>query len=379
MPPPTSVERARALQEQNEKRDLKGQIQTLTAQIQALQIQLGAAKSETGKAVVDAVAQANLQHDVTVREIYRQYHAETVNATRLRRELRQEKDDEIQILKDQVETLQAELEEWENAAPAPADAMAVDGHVLNCAICFADSAGNTMLSCGLHHICRECFGEYLDGKIATGCVAPVTCQATTGGCGYVFPEKELILVDVDRFLAWKKVMMDIKDQQIATAQKQLRESVFKIVESVEEARQYIIREILTTKCPKPGCGQVFLEFEGCAALICSNANCSVVGHPGNPRRQTNFCAWCGKAWGNSDEMHRHIIYCSMNPSPGQFFPVYGMDTYLSVLRKRQRDEIKQYLRAQQESVGLEMIRQILVACQQDISQCGIEEIEYIRL
>ena len=69
----------------------------------------------------------------------------------------------------------------------------------------------------------------------------------------------------------------------------------------------------------------------------------------------------------------------MNPSPGQFFPVYGMDTYLSVLRKRQRDEIKQYLRAQQESVGLEMIRQILVACQQDISQCGIEEIEYIRL
>ena len=56
-----------------------------------------------------------------------------------------------------------------------------------------------------------------------------------------------------------------------------------------------------------------------------------------------------------------------------------MDTYLSVLRKRQRDDIMQYLRAQQEGVGLEMIRQILVACQQDILECGIEEIEYNRL
>ena len=97
---------------------------------------------------------------------------------------------------------------------------------------------------------------------------------------------------------------------------------------------------------------------------------------GCDNKKTNFCAWCGKEWGNDDEMHRHIRNCSLNPSPGQFFPNYGMDTYLSVLRKRQRDDIMQYLRAQRESVGVEMIRQILVACQTDISDCGIQEIEY---
>ena len=197
---------------------------------------------------------------------------------------------------------------------------------------------------------------------------------------YVYLEQDLVRVDTTNFLRWNRAKMDVKDAQVATAQQQLRESVVKTVDSPEEGRQYIITKILTTTCPKPGCGQVFDRFEGCASLRCSNENCWVLG----VNKKTNFCAWCGKEWGNDEEVHRHIIYCLMNPTPGQYYPdgdtqADKLETYLRVLRKRQRDEIKQYLRSQKESVGLEMIRQILVACQGDFRACGIDEIEYNRV
>lgn len=381
MPPPNYSQRKSSLQEQNDKRILETENHNLKAQIQALLIQLNAVQADTERAVQDAVAQSSAIKDNKYNRLMTRCVNENLTATQTIQTITAEKT----ALEEQVEELRRRLEQLENA-PAPADAMAVDGQMRECSICRVDSDASKMLSCGGdHRMCSECFGTWLDGKINTGCVDPVTCQglftqAIAGQCVHAFSNANLVrVVGGEKVLTWFVLKMDVKDEQVAMAQKQLRESVFKIVESVEEAREHIITQILTTKCPKPGCGKVFLEFEGCAALICSNPNCSVVGDQDNPRRQTNFCAWCGKAWGNSDEMHRHIIYCSMNPSPGQYYPNYGMNTYLSVLRKRQRGDIMQYLRAQQESVGLDMIRQILVACQQDISQCGIEEIDYFRL
>ena len=308
----SSAQRAKALREQREQIDNGDRIRALEAQLQNTQIQLD-------KAVLDAVAQANAKQERKFKRLWTHYRNESATATQRIQIITAEKT----VVEAQVDELKQQVEELENAAPAVADAMAVDGQELKCAICGFDSGASTMLSCvGDHHMCSECFGTCLDGKIATGCVAPMTCQGIftrviAGGCANEFSDADLVrVVGAEKVLTWYNLKMDVKDEQVATAQRQLRESVFKIVESVEEARQHIITQILTTKCPKPGCAQVFLEFEGCASLRCSNENCYVVGY----NKKTNFCAWCGKAWGSDDQIHRHILTCFYNPNQGQYYP-----------------------------------------------------------
>ena len=63
---------------------------------------------------------------------------------------------------------------------------------------------------------------------------------------------------------------------------------------------HIEDEIMTLKCPAVGCGQAFLDFDGCYALRCS-------------RCATNFCGYCLLDHGEGIEAdracHAHVAQC----------------------------------------------------------------------
>ena len=59
-------------------------------------------------------------------------------------------------------------------------------------------------------------------------------------------------------------------------------------------RKHIVDNLLTLKCPRAGCGQAFVKYEGCAALYCPRAGCGC-----------GFCAICFKDCGR--DAHDHVI------------------------------------------------------------------------
>jgi len=64
----------------------------------------------------------------------------------------------------------------------------------------------------------------------------------------------------------------------------------------------VVEEILTLKCPRPGCMQAFFDFDGCFALTCSRCGCG-------------FCAYCLEDCGR--DAHRHVANCRHNTAPGR--------------------------------------------------------------
>lgn len=75
---------------------------------------------------------------------------------------------------------------------------------------------------------------------------------------------------------------------------------------VHAARNHIVEEILTLKCPV--CGQAYIDFEGCFALKCS-------------RCAAGFCAWCGT--GGAGDAHSHVRQCDHKPPGADIY--FGTD------------------------------------------------------
>ena len=63
-------------------------------------------------------------------------------------------------------------------------------------------------------------------------------------------------------------------------------------------RQQIEEEILTLRCPRPGCRQAFAAFDGCLAVQCSRAGCGAY-----------FCAICTTDCRSSADAHAHARAC----------------------------------------------------------------------
>ena len=66
---------------------------------------------------------------------------------------------------------------------------------------------------------------------------------------------------------------------------------------------------------------MFVDFDGCFALTCSNKSCKAA-----------FCAWCLQDCGA--DAHRHVAHCKMNADPGK---VYGvLDKFQNHHKKEKR-------------------------------------------
>jgi len=339
------AERARAVQEQSEKRDLQAQIQTLTAQIQAytaqvnaLEIRLGAAESEADRAVVHAVAQAeqllNARHEQSRRQTLRQWRAESANST----QLVQAKDDTIYGLTRQLEiitaaktALEARVEELENAAPAPADAV-MDDSMMTCSVCVEDFSKNTMQNCNgrtnrteanpegdpaEHHVCSECF----IGGVKTAMSDSNVNVKCLGGCQTPYTHEPIRkLLPEDDFAQWLALQTQreagrIQDARDAYWLQRIETGIDPEEAQVENTARLICDDILTNKCGNPNCGQRWVDFDGCMAIQCAKWEC-----------RHYFCGWCMN-FHHADyhTAHNHVRTCPRSYNPGSYFAPGGVE------------------------------------------------------
>lgn len=121
--------------------------------------------------------------------------------------------------------------------------------------------------------------------------------------------------------------------------------------STARHRLRIAETIFTLKCPR--CSLVFLDWDGCAAVRCSQCNCS-------------FCGLCLKDCG--EDAHSHVKACDKNPEKPSFFVSQSALTkaHQTLFRKAYLD----YLNQEVETVILR--RAVHEACQADLRGLGLE-------
>jgi hypothetical protein len=121
------------------------------------------------------------------------------------------------------------------------------------------------------------------------------------------------------------------------------------------ARTHIVDQILTLACPRPGCGQAFLDFEGCFALRCRRCPCG-------------FCGWCLADCGN--DAHAHVRQCAQRPQNADTY--FGTrEQFEAAQRKRQTALIRSYLAQQADGNGdashaASLTAEILEACKSEL-------------
>lgn len=107
------------------------------------------------------------------------------------------------------------------------------------------------------------------------------------------------------------------------------------------ARNHIVEEILTLKCPR--CGQAFVDFEGCFALNCSRCSCG-------------FCAWCGADSGGKDA-HAHVRQCSSRPRDADL--LFGTaEQFRAAQDKRKRRLLSTYLDTLEDEIRADILQDL---------------------
>ena len=142
-----------------------------------------------------------------------------------------------------------------------------------CMICF--ESGKHKCPCEEHNICEECLSNYVSKLIEN----PEWDQLVSCPCGkgnfkhHRLPHKiqEIIkkhIVTNDRCNYYKRSDLDVA-----------------------------IQDILTSKCQH--CQSAFLDFDGCLSVQC--------------RCKKYFCALCLHVDDTSEENHKHVLDCKLNP------------------------------------------------------------------
>ena len=90
--------------------------------------------------------------------------------------------------------------------------------------------------------------------------------------------------------------------------------------AVAQQRRHIVDKILTLACPRAGCGQAFVDFEGCLALTCARCKCA-------------FCAYCLADCGK--DAHRHVANCDQSLATG----VHGSRAVFEEAQRRRRQRL----------------------------------------
>ena len=74
--------------------------------------------------------------------------------------------------------------------------------------------------------------------------------------------------------------------------------------------EQLVRDIaaqeIAPRCPRPSCGALIADFDGCSALVC-------------PCGQ-DFCGWCFTEFPSATATHNHVKACPYNANPGVLWP-----------------------------------------------------------
>lgn len=161
-----------------------------------------------------------------------------------------------------------------------------------CSICTRTCVGcgdvcAKLSSC--HSLCKQCIFEYVRHAIPAQEVAdPLLCPCGSG-----------VSLTVSRSTATevRKLRQERQDAIRLDAQSSAARFKACVVEAALE-------RVLLLSCP--GCGSVFEDYDGCAALRCQQCG-------------QNFCGLCLFGSASSEENHRHVIRCRLNPHAGESY------------------------------------------------------------
>jgi len=182
-----------------------------------------------------------------------------------------------------------------------------------CCICMEHFARDNKLG-GLcpdnHFVCWGCFGEYINAASAPGAInyadaaGRLCCPNTTCRKGYdIFRNAVHAPEEITQALRAfetsnivRKEVAEARDE----AEKFFNEELERVKAMTEKEQELyhlkreICENILNVHCPR--CRTVFVDFDGCFALTCGNANC-----------RAGFCAWCQKDC--ERDAHAHVPHC----------------------------------------------------------------------
>jgi len=113
----------------------------------------------------------------------------------------------------------------------------------------------------------------------------------------------------EAFTAYLDSRRDLVEQRLAAENDaRMREAVQAELQRLQQLderqrrllaiKNRIVDEHLTLKCPRQNCRQAYIDFNGCAALVCSRCPC-------------NFCGWCLQDCGS--DSHAHVRRCPHKP------------------------------------------------------------------
>eukprot|EP00413_Alexandrium_margalefii_P031013 CAMPEP_0204557642 /NCGR_PEP_ID=MMETSP0661-20131031/30471_1 /ASSEMBLY_ACC=CAM_ASM_000606 /TAXON_ID=109239 /ORGANISM="Alexandrium margalefi, Strain AMGDE01CS-322" /LENGTH=371 /DNA_ID=CAMNT_0051564779 /DNA_START=19 /DNA_END=1131 /DNA_ORIENTATION=+ len=211
----------------------------------------------------------------------------------------------------------------------------------SCCICLDDGIPlEEGLECGRidgdpHFVCRQCLEHHVEAAVSAElrlrqanegrvCCPGRPCDAAA------YPDVDLARrVSSEVFSRYTESRLDLLEQRRAAelegemqarlgAELRRLQALDEQQRRVRWARNYIVEDILTLKCPR--CRQAFLDFVGCFALQCSRCPCG-------------FCAWCGADSGSSNA-HEHVRHCREKPPGADVF--FGSFEQFEVAQRRRR-------------------------------------------
>ncbi len=246
-----------------------------------------------------------------------------------------------------------------------------------CCICFEQVKRVDGYACDnptgqQHFVCDECFTGHVKSKMdediglleAAGAkvFCPFRSQAMGGCDSNAVTDADIFRhakEGFDSYLRAKELIVERRlGEEIRREERQRlqdeKERVARMDElqrAVHEARQYIVDDIVTLKCPR--CQAAFLDFEGCFALRCNQCRCG-------------FCAWCLDDCG--EDAHAHVARCPEKTNQQQYHGTKAeFEQHHTARRKR---KVRDYLDRLQDDVCVQVVEQ----CRKDLEDLGMHDI-----
>ncbi|KAJ3309385.1 hypothetical protein HDV04_006172, partial [Boothiomyces sp. JEL0838] len=163
-----------------------------------------------------------------------------------------------------------------------------DENESNCLICFEDLPG---YSCPKHSLCKGCFSQY----ISTELDKPLALLANSKGkikcpkpdCNSYYSSKQI--TDGGMIDKYIQIVYKLGEMEGVNSAPTLQ------IDSLRTR----LEEALNLTCP--WCRAVFVDYDGCDAVICSKCN-------------KYFCGLCLVGCANNSQAHQHAAACSGNGS-----------------------------------------------------------------
>lgn len=155
-----------------------------------------------------------------------------------------------------------------------------------------------------HPMCGECLDHRLEGAIANADDSSLLCTECAGLPGAPDAPAPLPLSS-DAILSASTTTTFDRYKTMLAEKAALAAAQAESTRILSDHSRFIA-EGLTLKTPC--CETPFLDFDGCCAVQCRKRECG-----------RSFCAYCWNLSNNTDDCHRHVASCELNPNQPEFY------------------------------------------------------------